>query len=400
MNICTKYPHKSITSMKTIFVFLFVFVCLAFSFSDTVSTSIVFPGVIHTQYSLPGPFTINVLQVDISNPHITFESYKPSGGLTKTTVQSSANDHIGHRVMGAVNADFFSFKTGWSMNNQVVNGKPVLGQSTIKSQFVFTKDRKVYIDGFSFAGTVFAKNRISINVNKVNYNRDTDQMVLFTSFKGESTGTDETGSEVILNLLSPEWIMNDTLVFRVSQKVSGNSFIPISGAVLSGAGTAATFLNENIGVGDTIKLYLAYIPRTVGAIVKNITQIISGNGRLIKNGIPYPTIGDYDQSGAKFIEARHPRTFIGQNDDSTKIFLCTVDGRQSTSLGMNFMEMANFLLSIGIKNALNLDGGGSTTMVVQGQIVNSPSDSSGERPVANTLQVINNEPIDTLHFLK
>ncbi len=385
--------------MKTILVFLFIISSRAFPFSDTVSTSIVAPGVIHTQYTLPGPFTIDVLQIDITNPHISFESYKPSGGLTKTTVQAASNDKAGHRVLGAVNADFFSFETGWPINNQVVNGKPVQGQSTIKSQFVFTKDRKVYIDGFTFSGKVFFKNGQVTNVNKVNYTRDANQMVLYTSFKGATTGTDGTGSEVILNLLSPEWIMNDTLTFSVSQKFNGNSSIPQNGAVLSGSGTAATFLSTNIVVGDTIKIFLAVDPRTAGAVVKNITQSISGNGRLIKNGVAYPVIGDYDQSGASFNDARHPRTFIGQNNDSTKIFFCTVDGRQSTSLGMSFTEMANFLLSIGVKNAFNLDGGGSTTMVVRGQVVNSPSDPSGERSVANTLQVISTAPVGTLHFL-
>jgi exopolysaccharide biosynthesis protein len=75
------------------------------------------------------------------------------------------------------------------------------------------------------------------------------------------------------------------------------------------------------------------------------------------------------------------------------MFLCVVDGRQTKSLGMNFHEMAEFLLSIGAWNAVNLDGGGSTTMVISSRIINSPSDITGERPVANTLQVIRLNPL-------
>jgi exopolysaccharide biosynthesis protein len=60
---------------------------------------------------------------------------------------------------------------------------------------------------------------------------------------------------------------------------------------------------------------------------------------------------------------------------------------------MNFQEMAEFLLSIGAWNAVNLDGGGSTTMVINGKVVNSPSDKTGERPVANILIVVK----DTVH---
>jgi exopolysaccharide biosynthesis protein len=59
---------------------------------------------------------------------------------------------------------------------------------------------------------------------------------------------------------------------------------------------------------------------------------------------------------------------------------------------MNFQEMSDFLLSIGVWNAVNLDGGGSTTMVIHNKIVNSPSDKTGERPVANTLQIVRIAP--------
>jgi exopolysaccharide biosynthesis protein len=71
----------------------------------------------------------------------------------------------------------------------------------------------------------------------------------------------------------------------------------------------------------------------------------------------------------------HPRTGIGINQDSTKLYLFTVDGRQpGYSLGMSLLEFANYMKEWNIYQGLNLDGGGSTTMVVRGSIVNSPSD--------------------------
>lgn len=367
--------------------------------SDTTSSQIVAPGVVHTQYTLPGPFTLDVLEVDLREPTITFETYKPSGGLTKTTVQAAVNDRAGHRVIGAVNADFFSFETGWPNNNQVVNGLPVQGQSTIKSQFVYTKDHRAFIDAFSFSGKALTKSGASSVIHKINYTRAVDQMVLYTSFKGTGTGTDASGAEAVLTLLSPAWVMNDTLAFIVTQKTAGNAPIPANGAVLSGAGTAATFINTSIAVGDTIRTVLTYTPRSGAPTPPGVMQVIAGNGRIIKNGVAYPALGDYDQSGQSFNDARHPRTFVGQNADSTKIYLCTVDGRQATSLGMSFSEMAAFLQKLGITNAFNFDGGGSTTMVVRGAVVNSPSDPGGERSVANTLQVVSIAPAGTLHFL-
>jgi exopolysaccharide biosynthesis protein len=63
----------------------------------------------------------------------------------------------------------------------------------------------------------------------------------------------------------------------------------------------------------------------------------------------------------------------------------TVDGRQNNSAGMSLPEFAKLMVSLGIAQGLNLDGGGSTTMLINGEVVNSPSDPTGERPVGNCL---------------
>lgn len=390
------------TTMKKLITFCSIFISsitITFAAGDTTSTTIVAPGVVHTQYTLPGPFTLDVLEVDITNPHISFETYKPAGGLTRTTVQSAANDKVGHRVIGAINGGFFSFETGWPIHNQLTNGKPVLGIPTTKSSFVVTEDKKVFIERFNFNGKIFAKNGSSLNINESNTNRASGKTYLYTSYRGATTGTDANGAEATLQIISQPLATNDTLLAIVTQKGSGNSAIPANDYVISGgSGAPTTFITTNLSVNDTVKLYLSYNPIT-GASVKRLTQLITGNGHLIKNGVAYPTLGDYDQSGSGFNDVRHPRTFMGINADTTKVYLCTVDGRQASSLGMTFTEMANFLVGIGVKDAFNLDGGGSTTMVVRGEVVNSPSDPGGERSVANTLQVISTAPIGTLHFL-
>lgn len=383
--------------LPNIFLTLFVSSFL-FAASDTTSTEAVTSGVIHTKFTLPGPLTVDVLEVDLKNPNITIESYKPNG-LTRTTVQSAANDKLGHRVIGAVNADFFSFETGWPIDNQVVNGKAVLGIDGKKSHFALTTDKKPLIDGFTFDGEVFAKNGLSLTVNGCNTSRGANQTILFSSFKGASTGTDQTGQEISVQIISPTLSVNDTLLAVVTQKGNGNLSIPAGGYVLSaGSGSAATFVTNNFSVSDTIKLYVGYSLLS-GVSVKQITQMIGGRGRLVKDGVAYPTLGDFDKTGAGFNDVRHPRTFMGMNADSSKLYICTVDGRQTTSIGMTFTDMANFLLRFGVTNAFNLDGGGSTTMVVRGKVVNSPSDPGGERSVANSLQIISTAPMGTLHYL-
>ena len=75
-----------------------------------------------------------------------------------------------------------------------------------------------------------------------------------------------------------------------------------------------------------------------------------------------------------FINMRHPRTLIGVDSDGT-IWMAAIDGRQPDhSIGMTFADLARLAERLKLRDALNLDGGGSTTMVVKGKIVNKPSD--------------------------
>jgi exopolysaccharide biosynthesis protein len=83
--------------------------------------------------------------------------------------------------------------------------------------------------------------------------------------------------------------------------------------------------------------------------------------------------------------SRNPRTAIGITDDG-QIVLVVVDGRQSASVGMSLPELANFFQRLGVDSAMNLDGGGSSAMVIKGRVVNHPSDGF-ERSVTNALLV-------------
>jgi len=89
----------------------------------------------------------------------------------------------------------------------------------------------------------------------------------------------------------------------------------------------------------------------------------------------------------KFANNRHPRTCVGLTNES--IIFMTVDGRSETAAGMNLSEVQNYMLNLGCLDAINLDGGGSTSMwTLEKGLVNNPSDKTGERPVANALIIL------------
>ena len=84
---------------------------------------------------------------------------------------------------------------------------------------------------------------------------------------------------------------------------------------------------------------------------------------------------------------RNPRTIAGVTRDG-RLLLVAVDGRApGFSAGLSFEEEAATMRALGAVDAVNLDGGGSTTMTVRGNVVTRPSDATGERPIADALVV-------------
>jgi hypothetical protein len=84
---------------------------------------------------------------------------------------------------------------------------------------------------------------------------------------------------------------------------------------------------------------------------------------------------------------RNPRTIAGIDGDGN-ILLVTADGRSTASLGLSIAESAAVAKALGMRDAINLDGGGSTTMVAAGRVINNPSDVTGERPVGDAILVL------------
>jgi hypothetical protein len=355
---------------------------------------IVAPGVVHKQMLLPGPNMVNVLEVDLSNPSVVFETTRPDG-LVRTTTQGSTIDRDGHRVAGSINADFFSFETKLPIGNQVVNGVFAHGIRSACSHLAITGTRRPFIERLAFIGTIRTTDGCIDTIVQINNDRTAGTLAFYTHFRGRNTRTDSSGAECTLLLLNPPRA-GDTLRAVIKEMGRGNMSIPTTGGTLSAsAGPHAMFLASHIHPGDTLSLYLGF-----DAPLANVQQTLGGRGRFLAGGRNVTdSTSLLEGITAKFTGVRHPRTFVGFNADTTVMYLCTVDGRQRSSIGMTFADMAAFMRSLGATEAFNFDGGGSTTMVVRGEIVNSPSDAAGERPVANALHVISTAPDAALHFL-
>jgi len=139
--------------------------------------------------------------------------------------------------------------------------------------------------------------------------------------------------------------------------------------------------------GDTVRVLLATLPRLAHGTTPRL--LIGGWPRILRDGANVAAdAATVEGTISRNAEVRHPRTSIGFSRDRRTVFLLAVDGRSEKSVGMTLVELAAFMRSIGAWQAMNFDGGGSTTMVINGAVVNTPSDPTGERDVGNALLVV------------
>jgi exopolysaccharide biosynthesis protein len=122
--------------------------------------------------------------------------------------------------------------------------------------------------------------------------------------------------------------------------------------------------------------------------------VINGGPQLVRDGrqdITQQQDGMVHPGDPTFaygwVVKRNPRTFAGV-DARGRTVLVTVDGRSTDDLGLSIPEAADVARSLGLVDAINLDGGGSTTMALRGQLISHPSDAAGERPVGDALLVL------------
>jgi exopolysaccharide biosynthesis protein len=117
------------------------------------------------------------------------------------------------------------------------------------------------------------------------------------------------------------------------------------------------------------------------------TEVVGGGPELLDRGQVVGDLAVAERPG--FAAARNPRTAVGFDSETRSLWLVVVDGRRpGYSAGMTLPELVELLKALGATDAINLDGGGSSVMVVAGRARNHPSDAMGERPVANALALV------------
>jgi hypothetical protein len=341
-----------------------------------------------------GPWVVHVLEIDLRKGVLDVRSVhahdRVRGRETTSSMASRMSDSLSLSV-AAMNADFFH-KDGETVNTQITEGEfvravqPHLSDSGAvllpRSQFGLTWGAKPVIERFRFAGSVLWPGSGVSNLASVNVVDDRG-FVLFNSYWGIRTPEDSLEDAIIEIALHREQEQGDTMVCVVTGPVGtgGGLPIPSDGIVLTAYHDSLWPGDRSLSFGDTVKVVRRMDPR-----VGEIRTLVGGTPRIVIDGESVAGKREFmERTIPSFSVERHPRTGIAFSSDSTVLFFITVDGRQDASVGMTLPEFADLMISLGAHQGLNLDGGGSTAMVVDGQLVNRPSDPTGERPVGNCL---------------
>ena len=356
------------------------------------------PGVIAAKYDIPAlPLKVSVVEMDLTNPYIVMETCL--GGeksvATETPVNmATRNTRPGHEVVSALNGDFFmtspTNEVGLPLSGQVRNDELVLSSHN-RACLVLDNNNRPFIDRLTFTGRVTSgEHSFALNlVNRMRYayeNIAANQSFLFTRSYGPVTYSESSSGKMVLLRPAGEpfkWNANgvEQCVIEDIVDAQGSTTIPDGKAILWLKGTYA---NQTawMSVGDVLDISFS-LTLNNGPQDVNIHQLIGGSNHIIMQN------GQFMEDWAE----RHPRTAIGFNADSTRLYFVVVDGRHLTSVGVTLKEMKGIFDALGAVTAVNLDGGGSSCILANDEVLNHPSDGP-VRAVGNGCLLVSVAPED------
>lgn len=281
--------------------------------------------------------------------------YNGRGSVAKQAAQRG--------LLAAINASYFD-TDGWVIGNVKDKGNFVAMDSTPRSGYVASEGgEQQLVRDLAYTGTLALPDGRLLTLKGMNRARIANDLVLFNAYYAASTKTNQFGREVK--------IKNGRVV---AISTAGNMPIEPDSVVISGHGVNADAL-ASLRLGDHVTL-----TQSLGnTLADAATTVVSGGPLLVENGSVHVRTAE-EQIAPDIARGRAPRTALGLKKDGT-LLLLVVDGRSSASAGLTLTELAQYLVKLGAVSAVNYDGGGSSEMVINGQLVNKPSDGR-ERAVS------------------
>ena len=401
--------HKLIIRGVVAFALVLCFVSSAFAFSynemsaalsiSNYEITTVAPDANHislTAWDSSGLQNINAIEFDPQNPYTSLRAGKSAGYVysaqTVNTIANNMSELEGDVAVAAVNGDFFDFGIGVPHGIFIDEGVILSTPPQYYAAFGLTYDNKPFIVRH---GTILDKefriNGVLCDITGINnaHASGKDSLMLYTADYARGTKTGTECYEVRCRVDSGEVRHGDTLSFTIEEifDAVGNTTLGEGYIVLSAQGSRIADLKK-LSVGESYEIKFRF-----NEFWSDVKFAVGGIELLLKDGEIYSTADT----------AHQPRTSIGIRADGT-VVMATFDGRQKDAVGMTYQTAAEAMRALGCVDALNLDGGGSTTFSLrepgypETSVVNRVSGTS-PRQVANALVLMNTAPTKTPKYL-
>ena len=351
------------------------------------------PGVVRRELSAKiggRNHIVDVIQVDLNNPGADLQVMAGAGNYTRKDTVSHMADRTD--AYAGINGDFFNMsKQGAPFGPSVVDGK--LQSSPLESVGLFAfgidSGKNAYIESFTFNGRATAQdgahykisglNKTDYIINHTQVPSHKDSIQLYNDFwTAPSRGLRGSG-EVLVD--------GNFVVERISLDKPLPMVTPKGKYILQVNGRAKDFIRNHVKPGQKLRLDYRVSPD------RNWRFLIGGHALLVNGGRPQPYIMD-----AASIDGYRARSAAAISKDRKTVYLVATEGRTKKSRGMKLDEWAATVAALGVEKAINLDGGGSTTLVARGHgdfkntKITRPERNGAERRIVNGIGVMNKAP--------
>ncbi len=351
--------------------------------ADTIETEVLSRAVrLHRLVNVNAPWRAWVLDVNMS-ACASVQAVKGEAtavGRNTTSVLLSRLPAASHPI-AAVNADFFLFAPPGVLTNAHIERGTVIAGPGPNVLLGYDAERGLFIDSVRVSGAVISAHG---TVELQHWNRPAPNRA---------------------GLVDARWgVPLDTLARTRAMRL--DPIVPVRQDTAAGRYVMRTARpGDTLVLGDTLLLILPPAMRARAVVGDTVTvqrgitpfwprETVGGRGVLLIDSV---VGGDVDREGNTGFQGLNPRTAAGiaRVGNSQRLLLAVIDGRQpGYSVGMTLRQTAELLRSLGAQRAINLDGGGSSAMIVRDnttgalRVRNKPSDPTGERPVGNALAVL------------
>jgi len=340
------------------------------------------------------PVNINLLRLDLKKVRLDVHHAMDAAIGTEKTSSIATR----HKAFAAINAGFFRLDTsiwaGDAAGVLVIDGR-VISESISNRTALLLFDRpsetSVMIEPVKQVIGIFgsiAKGRgLRIDATGINRERKKEDIVVYTPEFHHTTLTQPGGTEIV--------VRNGRCSLFL--KGMGSTTIPSDGFVISAGEDRVSDVEPLAKCDSRLSLDTALVTLGSDGQTRFLFNsgvrgdLVAGVPRLIKNS-KIDITWEQEKSSKAFVETRHPRTAVAKLKDG-KFLMLTADGRSEQSAGLDLYDLAAYFLELGATDAMNLDGGGSTTMFLDGKVVNKPSDKEGERKVSDAILVTLRKPV-------